>query len=89
VVVYRHALRNALLPVVTVSGLLAAYLLGGVVVIEIVFSWPGVGNTAFAAAEYNDVNFLELYVLVTAVIIVMINLFVDVLYAKLDPRIRY
>jgi peptide/nickel transport system permease protein len=89
VVVYRHALRNALLPVVTVSGLLAAYLLGGVVVIEIVFSWPGVGNTAFAAAEYNDVNFLELYVLVTATIIVMINLLVDVLYAKMDPRIRY
>jgi peptide/nickel transport system permease protein len=54
-----------------------------------VFSWPGVGNTAFAAAENNDVNFLELYVLVTATIIVMINLIVDVIYAKLDPRIRY
>ncbi|MDE1852568.1 MAG: ABC transporter permease [Thaumarchaeota archaeon] len=89
VVVYRHALRNALLPAVTVAGLLAAYLLGGVVVIEIVFSWPGVGNTAFVAAEVLDVNFLELYVLVTAVIIVMINLGVDILYAKLDPRIRY
>jgi ABC-type dipeptide/oligopeptide/nickel transport system permease component len=89
VVVYRHALRNALLPVVTVSGLLAAYLLGGVVVIEIVFSWPGVGNTALVAAEVLDVNFLELYVLVTAVIIVVINLVVDLVYAKLDPRIRY
>jgi peptide/nickel transport system permease protein len=88
-VVYRHALRNALLPVVTVSGLLAAYLLGGVVVIEIVFSWPGVGNTAYAAAEYLDINFLELYVLVTATIIVAINLAVDIIYAKLDPRIRY
>ncbi|HYC26874.1 MAG TPA: ABC transporter permease [Nitrososphaerales archaeon] len=89
VVAYRHALRNALLPVVTVSGLLAAYLLGGVVVIEIVFAWPGVGNTAFAAAQYLDINFLELYVLVTAMIIVVINLVVDVIYAKLDPRIRY
>jgi ABC-type dipeptide/oligopeptide/nickel transport system permease component len=89
VVVYRHALRNALLPVVTVSGLLAAYLLGGVVVIEIVFSWPGVGNTAYAAAEYLDINFLELYVLATATIIVVINLIVDIIYAKLDPRIRY
>ena len=88
-VVYRHALRNALLPVVTVSGLLAAYLLGGVVVIEIVFSWPGVGNTAYAAAQYLDINFLELYVLATATIIVVINLAVDVIYAKLDPRIRY
>jgi ABC-type dipeptide/oligopeptide/nickel transport system permease component len=89
VVVYRHALRNALLPAVTVSGLLAAYLLGGVVVIEIVFSWPGVGNTAFVAAEVLDVNFLELYVLVTGAIIVFINLAVDVIYSKLDPRIRY
>ncbi len=89
VVVYGHALRNALLPAVTVSGLLAAYLLGGVVVIEIVFAWPGVGNTAFVAAEVLDINFLELYVLVTGVIIVAINLGVDLIYAKLDPRIRY
>jgi len=88
-VVYKHALRNALLPAVTVSGLLTAYLLGGVVVIEIVFSWPGVGNTALVAAEVLDINFLELYVLVTAVIIVVINLAVDLLYAKLDPRVRY
>ncbi len=88
-VVYRHAFRNALLPVVTVSGLLAAYLLGGVVVIEIVFSWPGVGNTAFAAAQYLDINFLELYVLATGTIIVLINLAVDIIYAKLDPRIRF
>jgi peptide/nickel transport system permease protein len=88
-VVYKHALRNALLPAVTVSGLLAAYLLGGVVVIEIVFSWPGVGNTALVAAEVLDINFLELYVLVTATIIVVINLAVDLIYAKLDPRIRY
>ncbi len=89
VVVYRHALRNALLPVTTVSGLLAAYLLGGVVVIEIVFSWPGVGNTALVAAENQDINFLELYVLVTATIIVVVNLAVDLIYARLDPRIRY
>jgi peptide/nickel transport system permease protein len=88
-VVYRHALRNALLPAVTVSGLLAAYLLGGVVVIEIVFSWPGVGSTALVAAEVLDINFLELYVLVTAAIIVVTNLAVDLAYAKLDPRIRY
>jgi peptide/nickel transport system permease protein len=88
-VVYRHALRNALLPAVTVSGLLAAYLLGGVVVIEIVFSWPGVGNTALVAAEVLDLNFLELYVLVTAAIIVITNLVVDLAYAKLDPRIMY
>ncbi len=89
VVIYRHALRNAMLPAVTVSGLLVSYLLGGVVVVEIVFSWPGVGNASLAAANVLDVNFLELYVLVTAVIIVVTNLVVDIVYAKLDPRIRY
>jgi dipeptide transport system permease protein len=89
IVTYRHALRNALLPAVTVSGLLASYLLGGVVVIEIVFGWPGVGNTALVAAEVLDINFLELYVLVTATIIVVINLAVDLIYTKLDPRIIY
>lgn len=88
-VIYRHALRNALLPAITISGLLTASLLGGVVVVEIVFSWPGVGNASLVAADVLDINFLELYVLVTALIIIMTNLVVDILYAKLDPRIRY
>jgi peptide/nickel transport system permease protein len=88
VVVYRHALRNAILPAVTVAGLLVSYLMGGVVVVEIVFSWPGVGNASLAAANVLDVNFLELYVLVTAIIIVVTNLLVDVVYGVLDPRIR-
>jgi len=88
-IVYRHALRNAILPAVTISGLLVSYLMGGVVVVEIVFSWPGVGNASLAAANVLDVNFLELYVLVTAVIIVVTNLLVDVAYGLLDPRIRY
>ncbi len=88
VVIYRHALRNAILPAVTVSGLLVAYLLGGAVIVEIVFSWPGVGNASLAAADVLDINFLELYVLVTAVIIVVTNLVVDVLYSIIDPRIR-
>jgi len=89
VVVYRHALRNAILPAVTISGLLVSYLMGGVVVVEIVFSWPGVGNASLAAANVLDVNFLELYVLVTAVIIVVTNLVVDVVCALIDPRISY
>ena len=88
VVVYKHALRNAVLPAVTVSGLLVAYLLGGAVIVEIVFSWPGVGNASLAAADVLDINFLELYVLVTAVIIVVTNLVVDILYSVIDPRIR-
>jgi ABC-type dipeptide/oligopeptide/nickel transport system permease component len=89
VVIYRHALRNAMLPTMTVIGLLVSYLLGGAIIVEIVFSWPGVGNASLSAADVLDVNFLELYVLVTAVIIVITNLTVDIIYAKLDPRIRY
>lgn len=89
VVIYRHALRNALLPAVTVAGLLTAFLFGGVVVIEIVFDLPGVGFTSLQAVSSFDINFVELYVLVTALIIVVTNLAVDIIYAKLDPRIRY
>jgi peptide/nickel transport system permease protein len=89
VVVYRHALRNAVLPAITISGLLVAFYLGGAVIIEDVFSWPGVGATSVAAISVVDVNFIELYTLVTALIIVIANLFVDIIYAKIDPRIRY
>lgn len=89
VVIYRHALRNALLPAITVAGIILAFLLGGVVVVEIVFALPGVGAASVLAAYAYDYNFLTLYTLVTAVIIVVTNLSVDILYAKLDPRIRY
>lgn len=89
VVIYRHALRNAILPAITVSGLVFASFLGGVVVVEYVFTYPGIGAAALAASRALDINFLELYVLVTALIIVLANLTVDVLYAYLDPRIRY
>lgn len=88
-VVYKHALRNAILPAITVAGLLVTYLIGGSVIVEIVFSWPGVGSAALVAADVLDINFLELFVLVAGVIIVVTNLVVDVLYAALDPRIRY
>jgi len=88
-VVYRHALKNAMLPAITVIGFIIASLLGGVFVIEYIFSWPGVAQAALQASLYLDVNFLELYTLVFALIIVVVNLCVDVLYALIDPRIRY
>ncbi|MDV3276928.1 MAG: ABC transporter permease [Nitrososphaerales archaeon] len=89
VVIYRHALRNALLPAVTIAGLIVATLFGGVVLIEIVFSWPGIGAAAVQASLSFDTGFLELYTLATVGIIVLANLSVDLIYAKLDPRIRY
>ncbi len=88
-VIYRHALKNALLPALTVTGLIFAGLLGGAVITENVFSWPGVGSLSLSAALYLDINFLELYTLIVALILVLANLTVDVLYAIIDPRIRY
>jgi peptide/nickel transport system permease protein len=88
-VVYRHALKNAVLPALTIAGYILGALLGGVVVTEFVFSWPGVGQVALQAALYDDINFLELYALVCAAIIMITNLGVDVAYSVIDPRIRY
>jgi ABC-type dipeptide/oligopeptide/nickel transport system permease component len=89
VVMYRHALRNALIPAMTLTGLFFAGLLGGAIITETVFSWPGVGGVSLRAVFQGDSNFLILYSLVTALIIVISNLVVDVMYVFLDPRIKY
>jgi peptide/nickel transport system permease protein len=89
VVIYRHALKNALIPAVTLTGIFFASLLGGAMITEYVFAWPGVGQQALRAINQGDSNFILIYSLVFAVIIVVANLVVDVLYAFLDPRIRY
>jgi peptide/nickel transport system permease protein len=89
VVLFRHALRNALVPVVTVIGLQAGYLLGGSVVIEQVFSLPGLGRLALQAINARDYALLQGTVLFVAVVFVLLNLLVDLLYARLDPRIGF
>lgn len=89
VVIYRHALKNALIPAVTLTGIFFAGLLGGAMITEFVFSWPGVGQLALQAVFQGDSNFLLLYTLVLAAIIVIANLAVDVAYVFLDPRIKY
>lgn len=89
VVLTRHVLRNALVPVVTVTGLQLGFLLGGVIVIEEVFSWPGLGQLALIAVERRDYPVLQGTVLLIAVVFLVLNLLVDLLYAALDPRIRY
>lgn len=89
VVVNRHVLKNALIPVVTVTGLQLAFLLGGVVVIEEVFSWPGLGQLALIAVQRRDYPVLQGAVLLIALVFLLVNLVVDLLYAYLDPRIRY
>jgi peptide/nickel transport system permease protein len=89
VVLYKHALRNALIPVVTLFGLNAGALLGGVIVIEQVFGWPGVGTLILNAVEQKDFPLVVGGVTVSAIIFVAINLVVDLTYGVLDPRIRY
>ncbi|WP_142027976.1 ABC transporter permease [Blastococcus colisei] len=83
-----HVLRNALLPLVTVTGVQLAYLLSGVVVVEIVFSWPGLGQLALQAVEARDYPVLQGAILLFAVVFLVINLVVDLLYTAIDPRIR-
>lgn len=89
VVMYRHALKNALIPAVTLTGMFFAMLLGGAMITEYVFNWPGVGQLSLRAVFQGDSNFLLVYTLVIAAIIVISNLVVDVIYVFLDPRIKY
>ncbi len=83
-----HVLRNAWNPIVTITGLQLGTLLGGIVVVEVVFAWPGIGRLALTAVERRDYPVLQGAVLLIAAAFLIINLVVDLLYAKLDPRIR-
>lgn len=89
VVIYRHALKNAMIPTLTVSGLAVAGLLGGAPLTETVFGWPGIGRLAVNAIGRNDAPLIMGFTLIAALILVMANLAVDILYAYLDPRIKY
>lgn len=89
VVIIRHALKNALLPIVTVIGLQLGGLLGGALLTETIFSWPGMGLWTYRAILSRDYPIVQGAVLVSALIYVCVNLLVDISYAYLDPRIRY
>ena len=88
-VVLRHGLKNALIPTVTVVGVQAGYLLGGAIFTETVFAWPGVGTLMVQGILARDFPLVQGCVLVIALVFVLFNLAVDLLYATLDPRIRY
>jgi peptide/nickel transport system permease protein len=87
-VVINHALRNAWLPVVTMIGLEFGFLLGGVVVIETVFSWPGIGRLVFNAINQRDISVVQASVIVLSVIFIALNLIVDLIYVRIDPRVK-
>ncbi len=87
-VLYRHALRNALIPVVTIAGINGAYLIGGTIVVEQVFALPGVGQLIINSIYHRDYTMVQGAVLVVTTGVVLLNVIVDLLYFMLDPRIR-
>ncbi|BDG42107.1 ABC transporter permease [Saccharococcus caldoxylosilyticus] len=88
-VVYKHSLKNAIIPVLTVIGLQTGLLLGGAILTETIFSWPGIGRYIYDAIGYRDYPVIQSGILVIATIFIFINLIVDLLYAMIDPRIKY
>ena len=88
-VILRHAFKNAVIPLVTIIGLQTAAVLGGAIVTETVFSWPGLGRFTVQAIYARDFPIVQAVVLFVAVLVVFINLFIDIIYAFIDPRIHY
>lgn len=88
-VVMRHALKNGMIPILTVLGIQIGYLLGGAVIIEVIFAMPGIGRYAIDSISFRDYPVLQGTVLFLTTIFVVINLLVDIMYAYLDPRIHY
>ena len=89
IILFKHALRNAVLPVVTTAGLQFGALLGGAVIVETIFSWPGLGLLSISAIRQRDLPMVQGSVLVFALSFMLITLLVDLLYAAINPRIRY
>jgi peptide/nickel transport system permease protein len=88
-VVIRHAMKNAMIPVVTVVGLQVPIVVGGSVIVESIFNVPGIGQWFFQAIGFRDYTAVQAIALLAAVAVVLSNLAVDIAYAYLDPRIRY
>ncbi|MBM7096285.1 ABC transporter permease [Bacillus sp. H-16] len=88
-VIYRHAFKNAVIPVLTVVGLQTGTLLGGAILTETIFSWPGIGRYVYEAIGNRDYPVIQSGILVIATMFVVINLVVDLLYSYIDPRIKY
>lgn len=85
---YLHVLRNVLIPVVTIAGLLVGEFIGSAIIIEVVFSWPGIGRLLVDSILYRDYSIVQATVALIAIIYVLLNLMVDILYGYIDPRIR-
>jgi ABC-type dipeptide/oligopeptide/nickel transport system permease component len=87
-VLFRDGLRNALLPVITAIGIVFGYMLGGNIIVESLFSWPGVGRYAYQSIQNNDLDALQGFVILVGVLYVLLNVVIDICYGLVDPRIR-
>jgi peptide/nickel transport system permease protein len=87
-VLFRDGLRNAMLPVITAIGIVFGYMLGGNIIVETLFSWPGVGRYADLAIKNHDLDALQGFVIFVGVLYVLLNVVIDIGYGLLDPRIR-
>ena len=88
-IIVRHAMRNALIPVITIIGAQISFLLGGTVIVESIFSLPGMGRLTLDAVIRRDYPMVQGTVMVMAIIFISVNLIIDLMYAVIDPRIRY
>jgi len=88
-VIWKHCLRNALIPLLTVWGVFVGNLITGAIVTETVFAWPGIGRLTYEAVIYRDFPMLQTVIILKSILILCINLVVDILYAYVDPRIRF
>ena len=88
-VIFKHALRNALIPVVTITGLQFGELIAFSIVTETIFQWPGMGNLLLTSIYETDQPVIVTYIILAAVIIITMNILVDILYAVINPKIRY
>jgi peptide/nickel transport system permease protein len=88
-VIWKHALRNALIPVVTLGGIYMAILITAAILVETVFAWPGLGRLVYESIVFRDFPVVQAVVMLTATFVILTSLVVDILYAYLDPRIRY
>jgi peptide/nickel transport system permease protein len=89
VVIWKHALRNALIPVVSMAGMGLAFTIGGAVFIETIFRWPGVGVLMVTSITGRDYPLVQAITIITATFIIIVNLLVDLVYVYIDPRIKY
>ena len=88
-VIIKHAFKNAMIPVLTFASIQLALVMNGTVVVETIFAWPGIGRLAYEGISFRDFPVVQTTVLLAGLTIVAVNLLVDILYAYIDPRIRY